>query len=199
MAMLKYLGLERPFLLLARKLLFTAVRSQLLSESPQALGIDPARPVCYVLQRRLLSNILVLEREVLAAGLPSPLEGLSAEGVREDRAFFFTTRAERWFGRSATAGNSPRMERMVQAVRGRPDFDAQLVPVTILWGRTPDRSDKESSIWKLLFSESWAPRGGLRQLFTILVHGRQTLVRFEKPLSLKELVSDAEDQERAVR
>jgi glycerol-3-phosphate O-acyltransferase len=194
--MLKYLGLDRPFLLLARRLLFTVVRTHLLSDGPQAIGLDPARPVVYVLQRRFLSNILVLEREVKAAGLLSPLDGFAAAGVRESRAFFFTSRAERWFGRSNAAGNSPRLERLVQAARSRPDFDVQLVPVTILWGRTPD---KESSIWKLLFSESWAPRGGLRQLFTILLHGRQTLIRFGQPVSLTEMIADAEDNERAVR
>ncbi|HEY9101239.1 hypothetical protein, partial [Chitinimonas sp.] len=194
--MLKYLGLDRPFLLLARRLLFSVVRTQLLSDTPQAQGLDPAKPVVYVLQRRFLSNILVLEREVLRNGLPSPLDGLATEGVREDRAFFFTTRAEAWFGRSNTSGQSPRLERLTQAVRNRPDFDVQLVPVSILWGRTPD---KESSIWKLLFSESWSPRGSLRQLFTILLHGRQTLIRFSPPMSLRELVEDAEDNERALR
>ncbi|GAB3260530.1 glycerol-3-phosphate acyltransferase [Chitinimonas naiadis] len=194
--MLKYLGLDRPFLLLARKLLFSVVRTHTLSDTPQALGLDPSKPVCYVLQRRFLSNILVLEREVRRAGLNSPLDGLSTDGVREDRAFFFTTRAEAWFGRSNPTGQSPRLERLVQAVRNRPDFDVQLVPVNILWGRTPD---KESSIWKLLFSESWSPRGSLRQLFTILLHGRNTLIRFSPPLSLRELVSDAEDNERALR
>ncbi|QDQ27121.1 glycerol-3-phosphate 1-O-acyltransferase PlsB [Chitinimonas arctica] len=194
--MLKYLGLDRPFLLLARKLLFSLVRTHVLSEGPQALGLDPTKPVCYVLQRRFLSNILVLEKEVCAAGLPSPLDGLSAEGVREDRAFFFTSRREAWFGRSSASGYSPRLVRLTQAVRSRPEFDVQLVPVNILWGRTPD---KESSIWKLLFSESWAPRGSLRQLFTIMLHGRQTLVRFGQPLSLRELTADAEDEERALR
>ncbi|MBV8466823.1 MAG: glycerol-3-phosphate 1-O-acyltransferase PlsB [Burkholderiales bacterium] len=184
--------------MLTKKLLFSIVRTDVLSDGPQALGLDPNKPVCYVLQRRLLSNLLVLDREVTAAGLRSPLDGLAAEGVRESRAFFFTNRAERWFGRSNAAGNSPRLERLCEATRTRSNFDVQIVPVTILWGRTPDR-DKESSIWKLLFSESWAPRGGLRQLFTILLHGRHTLVRFGQPQSLREMTADAEDTERAVR
>jgi glycerol-3-phosphate O-acyltransferase len=194
--MLKYLGLDRPFLLLARKLLFSVVRTHVLSDSPSNLGLDPTRPVVYVLQRRFLSNILVLDREVSAAGLKSPLDGLAANGVRENRAFFFTSRGEPWFGRSSKAGYSPRLQRLSEAVRNHPDFDVQLVPVTILWGRTPD---KESSIWKLIFSESWSPRGPLQQFFTILLHGRQTLVRFGQPVSLKELTHDAEDSERAVR
>ncbi|WP_084300107.1 glycerol-3-phosphate 1-O-acyltransferase PlsB [Chitinimonas koreensis] len=194
--MLKYLGLDRPFLLLARRLLFSVARTQTLSDTPQALGLDPSRPVCYVLQRRFLSNILVLEREVLAAGLASPLDGIHTATVRENRAFFFTTRAEPWFGRTKSGGHSPLLERLTQAVRNQPDFDVQVVPVSILWGRTPD---KESSIWKLIFSESWSPRGSLRQLFTILLHGRNTLVRFGQPLSLRELAADAEDDERAIR
>ena len=194
--MLKYLGLDRPFLLLAKKLLFSVVRTHVMSDGLQSLGLSPDKPVVYVLQRRFLSNILVLDKEVSAAGLASPLAELTHQGVRESRAFFFTTRAERWFGRSSNVGYSPRLARLVQAARSRADFDVQLVPVSILWGRTPD---KESSIWKLIFSESWAPRGSLLQLFTILLHGRQTLVRFGQPISLKELVTDTEDEERALR
>lgn len=194
--MLKYLGLDRPFLLLSRKLLFSVARTHVLSEGLQALGLDPSKPVCFVLQRRFLSNILVLEREVKAAGFRSPLLPLEAKSLRESRAFFFINRHERWFGRPNQSGYSPRLVRLTQAVRNRADLDIQLVPVNIFWGRTPD---KESSIWKLIFSESWSPSGGLRQLFTIMLHGRQTLVRFGQPMSLRELAVDAEDEERALR
>ncbi|MGQ5521663.1 glycerol-3-phosphate 1-O-acyltransferase PlsB [Chitinimonas sp. PSY-7] len=194
--MLKYLGLDRPFLLLARKLLFSFVRTHVLSDGPQNLGLDPKKPVVYVLQRRFLSNILVLDREVTSAGLASPLDGFLTPGGREKRAFFFTNRDEPWFGRANKTGYSLRLQRLTRAVRNHADFDVQLVPVTILWGRTPD---KESSIWKLIFSESWSPRGPLRQFFTILLHGRQTLVRFGQPLSLRDLTADAEDEERGLR
>ncbi|MBV8658476.1 MAG: glycerol-3-phosphate 1-O-acyltransferase PlsB [Burkholderiales bacterium] len=194
--MLKYLGLERPFLLLARKLLYLVVRTQVIADEQVMRSLDPAKPVCFVMQRRLYSNILVLSREAVTAGFHSPLEPMISAGMREARSFFFLNRAEPWFGRRTQGGYSPRLERMVDAVRNRPELDVQIVPVSILWGRSPD---KERSIWRLIFSEGWAPRGGLSQFFAILLNGRQTLVQFGQPTSLRELVSDTEDQERALR
>ena len=59
------------------------------------------------------------------------------------------------------------------------------MPVVILWGRSPD---KQESILKALFAETWRNPGVFRQMLAILLHGRQTLVRFNAPLSLRELV-----------
>jgi glycerol-3-phosphate O-acyltransferase len=58
------------FIPLARRLLYAWVRTTVFPESPQDLGLDPAKPVCYVLQDRHLSNLLVLFEESRRAGLP---------------------------------------------------------------------------------------------------------------------------------
>ncbi|MFC4160792.1 glycerol-3-phosphate 1-O-acyltransferase PlsB [Chitinimonas lacunae] len=194
--MLKFLGLDRPFLLLARRLLYIWVRTRVLPQDLAALGLDPAKPVCYVMQRRFFSNLLLLGRETEQLGMPPSLAPLDAGKLRARRSFFFLNRAEPWFGRRKAPGVSPLLTSLVRAARGHSEFEVQLVPVNILWGRSPD---KESSIWQLLFSDDWAPRGSLSQFFTILLHGRNTLLRFGQPMSLQELVSDTEDEERAIR
>ena len=60
-----------------------------------ASGIDPARPVCYVLQDRHLSNLLVLFEESKRAGLPPAELPLVVGEVRARRSAFFLNRRRR--------------------------------------------------------------------------------------------------------
>lgn len=195
--MFNWFGLDRLFVLAARKLLYYWVRTQVLPENLAELQLDPNKPVCYVLQTRFFSNLLVLETETRKHDLPRALSGMKCAVLKESRSLFFLTRAE-------TSGPlqknrfaySPRYIRLVQAVMQNPDLDVQLVPVTILWGRSPD---KESSWFKVLFADSWASPGVLKQAITIMLHGRQTLVKFSPPVSLRSVVSEGLSEERTLR
>ena len=167
------------FVPLARRVLYAWVRTTVFSES--AAGIDPARPVCYVLQDRHLSNLLVLFEESRQAGLPRGGAPLAVGGMRAKRSVFFLNRRHD----GAASAPSPTLVGQVRAVLADPALDVQLVPVVILWGRSPA---KQESIVKALLAETWRSAGMFRQLVTILLHGRQTLVRFNAPVSLRELV-----------
>ncbi len=184
-------------LALLRRLLYVWVRPTVLPDRPEALGLDPATPVCYVLDGRHLSNLLVLLAETRRAGLPRPRAAFAVGALRAKRAFFFLERARRM---AATAkqryGHSPLLVDMVRAAIGDPAADVQIVPVTILWGRAPSKQD---SILKALFSETWRTPGRLRQALAVLLHGRQALVRFSAPLSLRQLLEGEPDEARAVR
>ncbi len=193
--MLKYLGLERPFLYAARKLLYSWVRTQVLPTDAAGLGLVPDKPVVYVLQRRLLSNVLVLMREADALGLPPALASINTNAFRTGRSFFFASRQEPLFS-SAQRVHSDQLRRLVAAAMADPSLDVQLVPVTILWGRKPT---KEDSLWQILFADGWANRGSIKQLFTILLHGRQTLVRFNEPMLLRQMIDQGADEEKALR
>lgn len=196
--MLTWLGLDKLLLLLLRRLLYVWVRTTVFPEEIRNLGLDPEKPVCYVLQTRFLSNLLVLETETRRLGLPQALGRIGKTSLlREDRSVFFLTRRD---NASPLQKNrfeySPRYVRLVQAVRQNPDLDIQLVPVSILWGRAPDRKD---SIFKILFADSWATPGVLKQAFTIMLHGRGTLVQFSPPVSLRTLADEKLSEERTLR
>ncbi|MBE7424373.1 MAG: glycerol-3-phosphate 1-O-acyltransferase PlsB [Zoogloeaceae bacterium] len=184
-------------LTLLRRLLYLWVRPAVLPEKPAELGLDALRPVCYVLDERYLSNLLVLIEEARRAGLPPPRAPLALGPLRARRSFFFLARARRL---TATAkerhGHSPLLVDMVQAALADPACDVQIVPVSLLWGRAPDKQD---SILKALFAETWRAPGRLRQFFAVLLHGRQALLRFGAPLSLRVLLEGEPDGARAVR
>ncbi|MGB8299980.1 MAG: glycerol-3-phosphate 1-O-acyltransferase PlsB [Azonexus sp.] len=167
------------FVPLARRILYFWVRTTVFVES--AAAIDPALPVCYVLHDRHLSNLLVLFEESRRAGLPPAEAPLTFDGIRAERSVFFLNRHHNGGGREV----SRLLAAVTKAVVADPGIDIQLVPVVILWGRSPD---KQESILKALFAETWRNPGVLRQALAVLLHGRQTLVRFNAPLSLRELV-----------
>jgi glycerol-3-phosphate O-acyltransferase len=182
---------------LARKILYSWVRPQVFPAAVAELGLDPAKPVCYVLQDRRYSNILVLLEQTLRASLPPAQSPFVAGTVTAARSFFFMTRAQALIAPAQHRyGHSPLLIRMVKTAMSEPGLDVQLVPVTILWGRSPGSQD---SILKALFAETWRPPGHLRQIIAVLLHGRDLQVRFNAPLSLREFVDEGLDEARTLR
>jgi glycerol-3-phosphate O-acyltransferase len=181
-----------------------------------ALTIEPPapgrqiddRPVCYVLEDYGLSNALVLERACRDAGLPSPLQPLPGDPLGRKRAYVALSRrnAGGTLNRAAQmATNRPpppvkrhsdSLARLLAAHRIDPALDVQLVPVSIFIGRAPD---KASGWFSVLFSENWTLVGRFRRLLAILLNGRNTLVRFATPITLRSVVDEDIPAERAVR
>lgn len=184
-------------LALARRLLYVWVRAQVLPSTGDS-PIDAAKPVCYVIQDRRFSNVLVLMAETRRAGLPPAEQPLALGELRTERAFFCLTRPQPLLAGNARERyrHSALLQELSTALRADSGQDVQLVPVTILWGRAPQQQD---SILKALFAESWRPPGHLRQLIAVLLHGRQVLVRFGAPMSLGDLVREEPDEARALR
>lgn len=60
----------------------------------------------------------------------------------------------------------------------------------MLWGRSPD---KEDSWFKLLFTDTWATPGKVKQLVNIGLHGRETYLEFHEGQSLRTLVEYAKE------
>jgi len=191
------LDLSGLTLALLRRLLYLWVRPAVLPENPAGLGLDPARPVCYVLDERYLSNLLVLIAETRRAGLPRPRGPLALGALKAKRSFFFLERARRLAASAKERyGHSPLLVDMVRAALADPACDVQIVPVSLLWGRAPDKQD---TILKALFAETWRAPGRLRQFFAVLLHGRQALLRFGASLSLRQLLADEPEEARALR
>ena len=191
--------LDLPSLIdsLARKLLYAWVRPQVFPPDIAELGLDPAKPVCYVMQDRRYSNILVLLEQTERAGLPPARAALVAGTVTAKRSFFFVTRAQPITAPARNRyGHSPLLIRLVKTAVADAGMDVQFVPVSILWGRSPRSQD---SILKALFAETWRPPGHLRQLMAVLLHGRGLLVRFSAPLSLREFADQDLDEARILR
>ncbi|MBT8136051.1 MAG: glycerol-3-phosphate 1-O-acyltransferase PlsB [Gammaproteobacteria bacterium] len=193
-----WLGLAPALRWLARKLLFLWVRDRVLPEN-FAASLAADVPVVYVLANDALSTRLVVAGVCARQDLPAPAAAIAGfPGERNSVAY--VRRLRGWWRRRLVPIRSERLTRLVERVREDSGRDVQVVPVSVFWGRSPD---KERAPLKLLFSESWAPAGRIRKALIIMVHGRQMLVQFSEPIRLQNFVAEATaeglDTERTVR
>lgn len=165
---------------LSGKGLSLAVKAQTLGEVPQ---LHDDIPTFYVLREYSRSNSLLVDVKTRELGLPQALAPQNINGVNELRSVIFLKH------RKASDGVvSPRLQRLVQACLDEPTLKIRLVPVTILWGRAPD---KEDSLLRLLMADEWNSPSIPKQLFNIGVMGRDTVVQFGQPKDLSTLIGDA--------
>ncbi len=179
-----------------RRLLYLWVRSETINQSSLSLKIDRSKPVLYVLQQPSVSDLAVVDTECRKAGLPRPVMPVAVGSSIEPAAFFYLTPEPDWLGRQDKRGAPPALMRMLAAIGQNGVDDAQIVPVSVFWGQSPD---SEKSAWKLLFADNWAVTGRLRKLARILILGRKTRVQFSAPIHLRELVDQGKGQERTQR
>ncbi|WP_250657547.1 glycerol-3-phosphate 1-O-acyltransferase PlsB [Alkalimarinus coralli] len=186
-----FLGLSSFFFTILRRMLFFWVKTEVVGNEKEFLQLDPDKPVCYVLQYSSFSSRLVLEQECLAAGLPSSQAPLPVgnKGIR--RSFFFLySRQGQWFRKRQSPTVTQRLKQMVHQAAENPELDVQVVPVSLLWGREPE---KQKSIFKMLWSDNWSVAGRLQKFLIILLHGRRTFVQFSKPISLQSIINETKD------
>ena len=179
-----------------KRLLYTWVRSQTINQSAVTLKLDRSKPVIYVLQEHSLSDLAVLDAECIKNGLPRPVTPVTIGDVVEPNAYIYTTPSPDWLGRPTRRNVPPCLTRLLEAVGQSTVEDAQIVPVSVFWGQSPDR---ETSLWKLLWTDNWVIAGRLRKLARIVVLGRMTRVLFSEPIHLSRLVAQNKGQERTQR
>jgi glycerol-3-phosphate O-acyltransferase len=178
-------GLGRAWHWTVRKILSLWVRVTIKPDDAAAAIAARQRPVCYVLERESQSDLAVLRMVCAKAGLPRP-----------DRAYFELIRPAGPFTKRHALRAPRYLVQLVAAAAARPQFDVDLVPVAIFWGRAPH---KEASLWRLLFTENWVLVGRFRKLLNVLFNGRNTLVNFGEPVRLRDALQDGMSEQRSVR
>ena len=66
----------------------------------------------------------------------------------------------------------------------------------VFWGRAPQ---KEESALKLLFAWNYNVGSRFKKFLAILFHGRQSMIHFNAPMSLREIVDEGQDEARTLR
>jgi len=189
-------GFGQMYRKLSSKLLDLVVTPHVLGEVPTEPAIaetsdqsQSKKIICYVLQTHSRSNALVVDGETRRLKLHAALDPLNV-GTHTEKAsvLFLQHRDENNLLNPPPHAFPPRLLRLVEALEKQPDLDIELVPVTLLWGRDPE---KEDSWLKLLFTDTWSTPSRVKQLMNIGLHGRQTYIEFHEPQSLRALVDYA--------
>ncbi|MGB6306976.1 MAG: hypothetical protein WBF89_04215, partial [Steroidobacteraceae bacterium] len=194
--MIRIGGLSRAWHWSVRKILGLWVRAAIKPEDAAAAIAALPRPVCYVLERESHTDLAVLSMACTRLGLPRPERRLLMGERRADRAYFELIRPAGLFTRRHASRAPIYLRQLIAAAAAHPQFDVDLVPVAIFWGRAPH---KEASLWRLLFAEDWVLVGRFRKALSVLVNGRNTLVHFGEPVRLRDALGEGMNEQRSVR
>ncbi len=154
-----------------------------------AVLLQTGTPVCYVIERDGFSDALILERACREAGLPRPSQAIL--GTRRRRSVIALARRDGWvFGRIRKRAPHEPLRQLVRSLEGMPERDIQIVPVSIYVGRAPSR---DTGWFRVLFSENWVMVGRFRRMLALLLNGRDTVVHFSAPISLRSVLDETGD------
>jgi glycerol-3-phosphate O-acyltransferase len=170
---------------LLRRLLALWVRFRVVPEDAAAALQARSHPLCYVLERRSVTDLALLQRACQALKLPRP--GTRLRGTRELRSFFYLTQQRGWWGARLDRRTPAQLAQMIAIVRDSAQADFELVPAAVYWGRAPQ---KEASWLRLLLVEDWALTSRARKFLQVLFNGRNTLIELDEPVSLRALLGE---------
>src|SRR3954453_17761462 len=171
---------------LLRRLLALWVRYKVRPDEAVSHVRDRDKPVCYVLENSSVTDLAVLQDACVKLRLPRPQKRL-LHGLKDLRSFFYLTRPRGFWDERLDRRAPPQLQQMIAAVAANPELDVELVPVAMYWGRAPQ---KEPSWFRLLLVEDWAITSTARKLMQVLFNGRNTLIEFNEPISLRSLMGD---------
>jgi glycerol-3-phosphate O-acyltransferase len=197
---------SRWFPTLLRKLFDGWVRAQVF---PQPLTLDPSKLTCYVLSRPSMTDRAMLDSLTRRLALPpshAPMPGTESS----ERSAYFYLRDSMFLRPGGKLRSAPeRLHRLLDRLNANTLDDVQLVPVSIFWGRTPEREESlfnpaTRMRWlRIWAAEGWGGRSRLRKLFSIVFFRNDVVVKFGDPMSLRaQLIAaqgEALSQERTER
>jgi glycerol-3-phosphate O-acyltransferase len=183
---------------LVRPLLRPFIASMLYRVAPEApavsLKLDAQRPVCYVLPQRSWIDWFALDRICREQGLPRPQRSERALPSASRAAVLYLPALLEAFVRRGR-DDSTELSALLAAAARITDYDVQIVPVSIFWGRDPGQ---ETSLFRLIFADS-VQAGRIQKFFIMLANGRNVLANFGVPLSYRSYMAGTADPGRAER
>ena len=168
------------------------VKSKVLPENPITdYDLDPDVPTFYVARLDSISDMVALDVMCKKLGLPRPSHKQTL-GEQQLNRFVGIQAPPSVFGNKHKPSEAlARSKAIFSALDTAKNSQAQVIPVTILWGRNPG---KEKPGLGTLVSNSLTP-SWLRKCFVVLFSGRDNFVRFSQPIELNQLLNDKADVE----
>ena len=157
---------ERLLLPLVRRFVALWVRPAVLPDAMRERLVS-GRPVVYALEKHGVIDLAVLEQTCRDRGLPSPFVAPVTGGVL-DASVLFLERRIGVLGLRIDRRMPEALRTLVAQSVADPAFEADIVPVSLFWGRAPGR---ERSWLRLLFADDWDLGGRFRK-FVSLRHQR---------------------------
>ncbi|MBU4681766.1 glycerol-3-phosphate 1-O-acyltransferase PlsB [Cedecea davisae] len=177
-------GWPRIYYKLLNLPLSVLVKSKSIPADPQTeLGLDPSRPIMYVLPYNSKADLLTLRAQCLEHDLPDPLEPLEIDGALLPR-YVFIHGGPRVFTYYTPKEESVKLfHDYLDLHRSNPDLDVQMIPVSVMFGRSPGREKGE-------VNPPLRTLNGVQKFFAVSWLGRDSFVRFSPPVSLRRMATE---------
>lgn len=166
------------------------VKSKVLPEKPiEQYQLNPNNPTFYIVSLNSRFDLAALALACKRHGLPSPTAP-QLLGDQSLERFIGIKNPSPLFGNKQTPTNAlAQGKQIIEHLLNTGQKNVQVVPVTILWGRSPG---KEKPGLGTLLSHSLTP-SWFRKIFVVLFSGRDNFIRFSQPLDLSLLVNEKAD------
>lgn len=140
-------------------------------------------PIFYITSHQSASDLLALQIACKKQNLPDPLSKVTINNKAFERTLCLAKSPsvlgwKRSQTKALTQGLAMLNEHDIDK-----QLDVQLIPVNLIWGRTPTKEKNNANVASLL-AEQESPTW-FRKLFIILFLGRDSLIRFSESLSLR--------------
>ncbi|OOF35833.1 glycerol-3-phosphate 1-O-acyltransferase PlsB [Rodentibacter heidelbergensis] len=149
----------------------------------EELQLNLSQPIVYVLPYTSQTDFVIFRRHCLDLGLPDPAEKNDVQGVSLPR-YVYLDEGRRFFkSKGAKDETIQTFNKYLELHRTFADLDVQIVPVSVLWGRSPGHEDKAGLPNLRLLN-------GVQKTFAAIWFGRDTFVRFSQAVSLRYMVNE---------
>ncbi|NBI12923.1 glycerol-3-phosphate 1-O-acyltransferase PlsB [[Haemophilus] felis] len=147
------------------------------------LNLNTTQPIVYVLPYTSQTDLVIFRKNCLNVGLPDPFEKNQIDNQSLPR-FVFLDEGRRFFkSKGAKKETITIFNKYLELHRTIEDLDVQLIPVSVLWGRSPGK-EKDSSLPQLRLLS------GIQKIIAAIWFGRDTFVRFSQAVSLRYMVTE---------
>ena len=149
----------------------------------QELQLNTEQPIVYVLPYTSETDWVIFRKNCLSVGLPDPAEN-NVIGDTSLPRFVFLDEGRRFFkSKVAKQETIAIFNKYLELHRTLPELDVQLIPVSVLWGRSPGHEDKSGLPNLRLLN-------GIQKTAAAIWFGRDTFVRFSQAVSLRYMVNE---------
>lgn len=169
--MLSYSLLKLPMSLLVKG---TTIPSNPIEDH----SIDINKPIIYALPYRSNVDLLALQKQVIALGLPDPLQPVEINGKPFTR-YVFTSARQTVINNDQDVPNESitLFSDLLELHKFDSNLDVQVIPTTVLWGRKPGKESQHKPYLQSL--------NGPQKAMAVIVSGRDCLVRISPVVSLR--------------
>lgn len=178
--MLSMSGWRKLYYKLLNLPLSVLVKSKAIPADPVSEhGLDPTRPIMYVLPYDSKADLMTLRQQCLKHNLPDPLVPLEIDGALLPRHVFIHD-GPRVFPYFVPNTESVKIfHEYLDLHRNNPNLDIQMLPVSVMFGRAPGREVQGNDAPHL------RELNGVEKFFATLWNGRDSFVRFSPTVSLR--------------